>query len=128
MELACLDSDKSIGIMIKYDEKLTEGQDYYVQCAMLYTNVLGEKIIRICNGKLFATRSIPNILKAADVDAISNIMLRTSAHNLYEQPLNSIRENWHSSIIKLLIAHRQAIGDNDFSKVLVPETLKLIPL
>ena len=128
MEIACLDSDKSIAVVIKYDEKLTEGQDYYVQCAMLYTNALGERLIRICNGKIIATRSIPNILKAADVDAVSNVLLRISVQSLFELPLNSVRENWHNNLIKLLVSHRQVTGDNDFSKLLVPETLKLLGL
>lgn len=128
MEIACLDSDKSIGVIVKYDEKLTEGQDYFIQCAMLHTNVMGEQLIRICNGRIYATRSIPQILKAADVDALANIMTRLCAHNIFEMPLNNIRENWHADIIKLLIAHRQSIGDNDFSKILVPETLKFIAL
>ena len=128
MEIACMDSDKSIVILIKYDEKLNEGQDYYVQCAMLHTTSTGDKLIRICNGKLLATRSVPNILKVADIDAIANITLRVSAHSLFEQPLNTIRENWHTNLIKLLIAHRQSLGDSDFSKILVPETLKYIVL
>jgi protein transport protein SEC24 len=128
MEIACLDSDKSVVIVIKYDEKLQEGCDYFIQCAMLYTNHAGERLIRICNGKLYATRGIPNILKSADIDAVSNALLRISAQNIYEQPLNVVRENWHNSIIKLLIAHRQTLGDNDFSKILVPDTLKLIAL
>lgn len=128
MEAACIDSDKSIVIIIKYDEKLNEATDFYVQCAMLYTTVQGEKLIRISNGKLFSTRSIPNILKAADVDTIANVVAKISAQNIFEMPLNTIRENWHNNIIKLLVAHRQSLGDNDFSKILVPETLKLLPL
>ncbi|OMJ75185.1 hypothetical protein SteCoe_25735 [Stentor coeruleus] len=128
MEAACIDSDKSIAILLKYDEKLNEATDYYIQCAMLYSTAQGERLIRICNGKFFATRSIPNILKAADVDTVTNAFIKISVQNIYEMPLNIIRENWHSNVIKLLIAHRQSLGDNDFSKVLVPETLKLIPL
>ena len=128
MEIACLDSDKSIGILIKYDEKLNDGQDYYVQCAMLHTISTGEKLIRICNGRVHASRSVPSIFKVADPDAISNITLRLSAHNIFELPLNTIRENWHTSIIKVLVVHRQSLGDSDFSKILVPEPLKLIVL
>ena len=93
MEIACLDSDKSIGIIIKYDEKLTEGAEHYIQCAMLYTNALGERLIRICNGMVSATRNIQNIIKAADIDAVSNIQLRMSANTIFELPLNIIREN-----------------------------------
>ncbi|OMJ77443.1 hypothetical protein SteCoe_22962 [Stentor coeruleus] len=128
MEAACIDSDKSIAIIIKYDEKLKEATDFYVQCAMLYTTAQGQRLIRISNGKLFSTRSIPNILKSADVDTIANVVSRISAQNIFEIPLNTIRENWHNNIIKLLIAHRQSLGDNDFSKILVPDTLKLLPL
>lgn len=128
MQAACLDSDKSIGIVLKYDGKLNEGGEYYIQCAMLYTNILGERLIRINNMRMIATKSVANIYKSTDIDAINALMLKISSNSVFEEPLNSIRDGWHANVIKVLVAHRQSLGDMDFNKILVPETLRLMPL
>jgi protein transport protein SEC24 len=128
MEIASIDADKTLAVVIKYDEKLNESNDYYVQCAMLYTDFHGNRVIRICNGKIMASKNSTLVLKSADVDACNAAFLKISANKVFESSLNEIRDNWHSSIIKVLITHRTNLGDQDFSKILVPETLRLLPL
>jgi protein transport protein SEC24 len=128
MEVAGLDSDKALAIVLKYDEKLVEGDEYHVQCAMLFTDQQGRRLIRIFNGKVSATKSVPNIFKAADPEVINSVLLKISAAQVFEQSLNSVREAWHSNIIKVLLTHRITLGDADNSKILVPEELKLLPL
>ena len=128
MEVAALDADKTITVVIKYDEKLNESNEYYVQCAMLYTNYAGERLIRVANGKVLATKNLGLVFKSADMDACNTAMFKIGANKVFEAPLNEVRDYWHSNIIKLLIAHRTHLSDFDFSKVLVPETLKLLPL
>ena len=128
MQAACLDSDKAIGLVLKYDEKLVEASEYYLQCAMLYTSILGQRLIRVHNMRMTATKSAASVYKSADVDAVNALMLKISSNLLFEEPLNSIRDTWHASVIKVLVAHRQSLGDMDFNKILVPETLRLMPL
>ena len=128
MEIACLDSDKAFTIMMKYDEKLTEGSEHFIQCAMLYSSSSGQSLIRIQNGRISATQSIPQIFKSADTDTINTIFLKSSALQIFEQGLSVVRESWNSNIIKVLVTHRHTLGDADKSKILVPENLKLLPL
>jgi protein transport protein SEC24 len=48
-ELAAIDSDKTISVILRNDEKMKENQSCFVQFAMLYTNSFGEKRIRVFN-------------------------------------------------------------------------------
>jgi protein transport protein SEC24 len=128
MQAACIDSDKSIGIVLKYDERLNDGSEYYIQCAMLYTSIQGERLIRINNMRMIASKNVGSIYKSTDIDAINSLMLKISSNSLFEEPLNTIRDTWHANIIKVLVNHRNSIGNMDFNKILVPETLRLMPL
>lgn len=128
MEIACIDSDKSIAIILKHDSKLPEDTDLHVQCAMIYTNQFGQRLIRIFNGLMKSTRSIPNIFKGGDIDTLTNVIARQNAYAIYEDMLSTIRERWHGNIISMLTTHRITLGDGEANRILVPENLKMLPL
>ncbi|CAG8719921.1 5381_t:CDS:2, partial [Racocetra fulgida] len=44
LELAGIDSDKAFGALLKYDGKLDEKTDAYIQCALLYTTSSGQPL------------------------------------------------------------------------------------
>ena len=129
MEASCVDSDKSIAIVLKHDEKLQPDTHVYLQCVILYTNQFGQKMLRIFNGIMLATSYIGNVIKSGDSDCLANLISKNYGSMILEQSLSAIREAWHSAMIKLLYSHRNTIDErNDFSKILVPESLKLLPL
>lgn len=128
MQVACIDSDKTLGVIIKYDEKLKESSEYYIQCAVLYTNILGERFIRINNARMIASSNIQHIYRSADIDTINSLMLKMSSNLVFEEPLNVVRDIWHTNVIKVLVAHRKSSGNRDFNRILVPEKLRLMPL
>eukprot|EP00358_Blepharisma_japonicum_P005435 CAMPEP_0202940746 /NCGR_PEP_ID=MMETSP1395-20130829/862_1 /ASSEMBLY_ACC=CAM_ASM_000871 /TAXON_ID=5961 /ORGANISM="Blepharisma japonicum, Strain Stock R1072" /LENGTH=566 /DNA_ID=CAMNT_0049635397 /DNA_START=107 /DNA_END=1808 /DNA_ORIENTATION=- len=119
MELACIDSDKTIVIMLKHDSKLQEDIDLHVQCAMLYTSQYGQRLIRIFNGVIKSTKTIPNIFKGGDTDAIANVIARQSAYSIYEEAIGTVREKWHASMITMLTMHRMTVGDGEMNMILV---------
>jgi len=48
-ELSAIDADKTFGFQLRNDETIPEGKIVYVQIAMLYTNLYGERKIRLFN-------------------------------------------------------------------------------
>jgi len=48
-ELSSIDSDKTISFVLRNDDRLKEGQNAYIQFAMLYSTPFGDKRIRIFN-------------------------------------------------------------------------------
>lgn len=128
MDVACIDSDKSFVIVLKHDEKLVDDKEYYIQCAMLFSNYQGKMMIRITNGKITATKNVQNVVNNADIDASANAMMRIGIYSLFEKSLVSVREGLHNSVVNLLSAFRGIKNDFNFSKLCVPETLKYLPL
>ncbi|CAG9333334.1 unnamed protein product [Blepharisma stoltei] len=128
MEIAAIDSDKSIGVVLKYDSKLKDDYDNYVQCAMLYTNILGQRMIRIFNGVIKSTKYVANFYRSSDPDVIINISTKICAYQLYEQNIKTVRENWLSSIGRLCNLYFKEGADQNFKTTTLPEPIKILPL
>lgn len=78
MELASIDSDKTISIEIKHDDKLAEGESVYIQAALLYTSCSGVRRLRIINLNLPTTNSLVDVYKLTDLDSVMNFFLKQS--------------------------------------------------
>ena len=49
IELAGYDADKSVSVELKHDDKLSEQDGAAIQIALLYTNIFGQRKLRIHN-------------------------------------------------------------------------------
>ena len=128
MEVACLDSDKAFAVVLKYDEHLREDKEYFVQGALLYTSARGERVIRIFNGRLYATTSMASVYKYADADTITNIMLKTSVSDLFAESLTAVRDKWKAMIARVLTCFKKLCGRAVCFDFCCPESLQLLPL
>ena len=129
MEAAILDSDKAFTIVLKHEEKLKEGGEYFIQCAMLYTSVTGERMIRVSNTVVKASAQAGNMFAVADANTIHNVLMKQHIMKLLDQPLKTIREEWHGVIVNLLMYHRLK-GNHQVppGQLALPETLDTLPL
>ena len=130
MQTACVDSDKSVVVVLRHDEKMETEQ--YLQCAVLYTSMNGVRLIRIFNTKITPTSNLVNVYQSIDCDALANVFARMGVNKLHENKVKSIRENWHGLIVKIFHTYRLQISTNQTQRKTsgfsVPETLKLLPL
>lgn len=58
LELGCIDADTSLAFVLKHEQKLKEGTDFSVQCALLYTSQFGDRRLRIFNFVLNVTSAL----------------------------------------------------------------------
>ena len=56
---------------MRNDERLKDNQIVYVQFAMIYTNVYGERRIRVLNQSLPVAKNLNFYFKSADVEAVA---------------------------------------------------------
>jgi len=70
MELAALDSDKSIQVEIKYDDKLDPKENAFIQTAVLFTSTSGQRRLRIHNLGLPVSSDYVSIYRLADEDVV----------------------------------------------------------
>ena len=70
-EIAAIDADKTVSFVVRNDERLKDNQIVYVQFAMIYTNVYGERRIRVLNQSLPVAKNLNFYFKSADVEAVA---------------------------------------------------------
>lgn len=70
LEIASIDSDKSIGIEIKHDDKLPPEENVYLQVALLYTSCSGQRRLRILNLALKTCVQMADLFRCCDLDAM----------------------------------------------------------
>ena len=129
MEAAILDSDKAFTVLLKHEEKLKEGGEYYLQCAMLHTSLVGQRMIRVSNTVVRASAQVGNLYAVADVNTVHNVLMKMQLMKLLDQPLKTIREEWHGTIVNFLMCYRQK-GNHQVppGQLAYPENLDTLPL
>lgn len=70
MEIAAIDCNKSIAVEIKHDDKLAAEENVYIQIAVLYTSVGGQRRLRILNLALKTCVQMADLFRCCDLDVI----------------------------------------------------------
>lgn len=70
LEVASIDSNKAIAIEIKHDDKLAPEENVYVQVAVLYTSLSGQRRLRLLNLALKTCTQMADLFRSCDLDTI----------------------------------------------------------
>jgi protein transport protein SEC24 len=87
LDISTLDSDKSLAIYFKHEDKINS-TEAYLQYAILYTTVYGQRLIRVFNlqfavsSKSGGNNPWHNIFKTSDVDCVLGLILRKHLGNI----------------------------------------------
>ncbi|XP_004298636.1 PREDICTED: protein transport protein Sec24-like At4g32640 isoform X1 [Fragaria vesca subsp. vesca] len=129
VDLPGIDSDKTIMVTIKYDDKLQDGSECVFQCALLYTTVYGQRRIRVLTLALPCTSMLNNLFRTADLDTQFACILKQAANEIPSSSLLQVRERLTDRCISILCSYRKFCATVTSSgQLILPETLKLLPL
>ena len=76
VELATIDSNSSVDVEIKHDDKLTENDGAYVQAAILYTSVSGQRRLRVLNVAFNCCSQMADLFRSCELDVLINVSAR----------------------------------------------------
>ena len=99
IELASIDSSKSIGVEIKHDDKITDEDGVYIQAALLYTSCSGQRRLRIINLALSVCSQMADLYKNCDLDTLMNFFGKQSISRLLESNAKQVKSGWCLFII-----------------------------
>lgn len=130
VELAGLDTDKSVVVRIKHDDKLNPSSDAHFQVALLYTTVLGERRIRVHTLSLRCTDQVAEIFRGADMDALANSICKLAIKDTLSVNLQEIRDKIQNQCVGILAAYRKSCANSNTGtgQLILPECLKLLPV
>lgn len=74
LEFGVIDSEKAFGVQFKNDGKIPDNTEVFFQIALVYTNAVGKRRIRVLNLSLTSTSQVANMFKFADMDATLNFL------------------------------------------------------
>lgn len=129
IDLPAIDSDKTIMVTFKHDDKLQENSECAFQCALLYTTVYGQRRIRVINLSLSCTNVLSNLFRYADLETQFTYVVKQAANAIPSTPLSQVRDQVTSTCINILQSYRKHCASVSSSgQLILPEALKLLPL
>ena len=126
MEIPILDSDKTLTILFKHEENLRESTTYYIQAAMLYTNLQGQRLIRVYNHAVTASPQLSTLYQLTDVNTLHNVFFKRQIMKMLDESVKNIREQWHAGVVALLQYYRESTGRQ--GEMAFPEGMGILPL
>ena len=76
LQFGTLDADKAVVVVFDHAHTLDDRSYAFVQSAVLYTTVAGERRVRVCNVALQVASLAGNVFRYADMDAVVSVMIR----------------------------------------------------
>ena len=90
MIFGTIDSDKSVSVELKHDDKLPVESNTYIQVALLYTSISGQRRLRIITLALTVTTSYASLYSLCDLDTIMNYI--TKIGKILEEKIRNLFE------------------------------------
>eukprot|EP00092_Neocalanus_flemingeri_P059085 GFUD01070535.1.p1 GENE.GFUD01070535.1~~GFUD01070535.1.p1 ORF type:complete len:1158 (+),score=343.89 GFUD01070535.1:243-3716(+) len=129
MELASVNSDMALACEIKHDDKLTDEDGVYIQAALLYTSVSGQRRLRICNLALATCDNMGELYRNCDLDTVVNFLAKQNISRLMETSPKQVKEGLMSQCATILACYRKnCASPSSAGQLILPECMKLLPL
>jgi len=127
-QVSRLSPDSTAVFVLTHTERM-EGQKHaYFQAACLYTNRSAQRLIRVQTLQLPVTSSLSNVFRYTEVDAVTNMLLRSAASCAIKGDM-SFKERLTKSCVDMLHAYRiNCASTTAAGQLILPESLKLLPL
>ncbi|KAF9937775.1 COPII coat Sec23p-Sfb3p heterodimer component [Modicella reniformis] len=129
LEIAGLDSEKAVGVLVKHDGKLDEKTEASFQVALLYTTAGGLRRVRVHNFSTPVTTLLGSVFRWADMDTTINFLSKGAISQGLSKPLNDVRDVLTNKCVKILSSYRKNCASSTApGQLILPEAFKLFPL
>nr|XP_022316893.1 protein transport protein Sec24C-like isoform X2 [Crassostrea virginica] len=129
VEMAAIDKEQAMNVEIKHDDKLNEADGAYVQVAVLYTSVGGQRRLRIHNMAFNCCTQMADLFRNTELDTLINYMAKHAVRaNLNSNP-KQVRDGIMSQVAQILACYRKNCSTPaPMGQLILPESMKLLPL
>ncbi|KAL5018898.1 hypothetical protein ScPMuIL_004620 [Solemya velum] len=129
VEMAAIDCDQAICVEIKHDDKLSEADGAFVQVAVLYTSVGGQRRLRVHNLSFNCCTQFADLFRACELDTLVNFMSKSAIRNILNTNPKHVREVVMNQVANVLACYRKnCASPSSAGQLILPECMKLLPL
>ena len=128
LALPCIDSDKGFAFSLKVEENLAAIRRVSFQVALLYTSSNHERRIRVLNKCLPVSASLADLFRTAQAEVLADLIFKAAAKKAVEQKVVSAREGVLNVTADILHTYKTAFSANVSGELVIPESLKMLPL
>ncbi|TBU39840.1 sec24-like protein [Dichomitus squalens] len=129
MEFGTMDADKTICIKLEHTSRLDDRQYAFLQSAILYTTVTGERRVRVHNLALRVVSLAGNVFQYADMDAAVSYIIREAISKLHSTRITQIQESLTERCALILYAYRKFCAAAAApTQLILPEAFRSLPL
>lgn len=129
VELAGVSRQTSLSVELKHDDKLNENSKVFIQAALLYTSLSGQRRIRLHNLSLSVCTQFAPMFSSCELDTLVNYMAKLACRSVTVSTPKSIRDNLIQQISNILATYRKNCTNSPAKgQFILPETLKLLPV
>ncbi len=119
----------SLSVELKHEDKLNENSKIFIQLALLYASLSGQRRIRLHNLSLSVCTQYSQMFASCDIDTLINYMAKLACRSVIVSTPKSIRENLINQVANILACYRKNCTNSPSKgQFILPETLKLLPV
>jgi hypothetical protein len=129
-DIACVGSDWTAMVALEYDgTQLQDGDELFIQSALLWTDMLGATRIRVHTLSMRATTDIPTLFRHADIEVVTLYLVHQAIRRVRDQPISSVLDQMKDTACALLYGYRRFCSPGSPpAQLILPESLKILPL
>lgn len=128
-QIFILDCSKSVAIEIKHDDKLAPEENVYIQVALLYTSIGGQRRLRILNLTLNSCTQLADLFRSCDLDTTILFLAKQGLFKLLDNTPKAIKDSLIHRAAQILACYRKHCATpSSAGQLILPECMKLLPL
>ncbi|KAK2899740.1 protein transport protein Sec24D isoform X1 [Channa argus] len=129
IEMAAVDCDKAVTVEFKHDDALSEETGAFIQCALLYTTINGQRRLRIHNLSLNCSSQLLELYKSCETDSLINFFAKSAYRAMLTQPLKNVRDILVNQTAHMLACYRKnCASPSAASQLILPDAMKVFPV
>jgi len=129
VEMPSIDSDGCVALEVKHDDKLSEAEGAYVQVAVLYTSITGQRRLRCHNLSLNCCTQMADLFRSCELDTLVNFLAKQAIRTSLNANPKQVREHIMNETSQILACYRKNCANpSSAGQLVLPECMKLLPL